>query len=62
MPVPGELDARMIGITLGELKAVPVRICVAGGPLKREAIRAALRGGYATHFVTDVETADKLVE
>lgn len=58
--VPGELDKRMIGITLDELKAVPVRICVAGGRDKREAIQAALAGGYATHFVTDMETAGAL--
>lgn len=60
-PVPGELDERMIGITLDELKAVPVRICVAGGPDKHEAIEAALAGGYATHFVTDMDTASTLV-
>lgn len=60
-PVPGELDCRMVGLTLDELRAVPVRICVAGGNAKRDAIRAALAGGYATHFVTDVETASKLV-
>ena len=59
--VPGELDRRMIGLTLDELRAVPVRICVAGGPVKRDAIRAALAGGHATHLVTDVDTANKLV-
>lgn len=60
--VPGELDRRMIGITLDALKAVPVRICVAGGPSKRDAIGAALAGGYATHVVTDAETAERLLE
>ncbi len=60
--VPGDLDGRMVGIGLDELRSVPVRICVAGGPGKREPIRAALTGGYATHFVTDVGTATRLVE
>ncbi len=60
--VPGELDERMIGIGLDELRSVPVRICVAGGPAKHDAILAALAGGYATHFVTDVETATRLVD
>lgn len=60
-PVAGELDRRMIGLTLDELRAAPVRICVAGGVAKRDAIRAALAGGYATHFVTDVDTATRLV-
>ncbi len=61
-PVPGPLDDRMIGIGLDELRSVPVRICVAGGPAKREPIRATLSGGYATHFVTDIETATRLVD
>jgi DNA-binding transcriptional regulator LsrR (DeoR family) len=42
----GDLDSRMIGITLEELKALPNRLCVAGGPAKKQALRAALRGGY----------------
>ena len=61
-PIPGDLDHRMIGITLDELRSVPVRICLAGGPAKREPIRATLIGGYATHFVTDSETAQKLLD
>ncbi len=60
--VAGELDLRMIGITLDELRAVAVRICVAGGPGKREAIRAALAGGFASHLVTDIDTAQRLLE
>lgn len=61
-PLASPLDSRTIGITLGELKAVPVRICAAGGPQKIEAIRAGLRGGYATHLVTDMATARALLE
>jgi DNA-binding transcriptional regulator LsrR (DeoR family) len=52
----------MIGITLDELKAVPVRICAAGGAQKIDAIRAGLEGGYATHLVTDMATARVLLE
>jgi DNA-binding transcriptional regulator LsrR (DeoR family) len=51
------LDGRIVGITLEELKAVPIRICAAGGARKIEAIRAGLNGGYATHLVTDMATA-----
>lgn len=61
-PVAGELDRRMIGLTLEELAAVPVRICVAGGPAKRGAIRATLDGGHATHLVTDAATAGELID
>ena len=56
------LDGRTVGITLDELKAVPVRICAAGGARKMAAIRAGLGGGYATHFVTDMATANSLLE
>ncbi|MHA6644062.1 sugar-binding transcriptional regulator [Mesorhizobium sp. A623] len=61
-PLPSPLESRTIGITLDELKAVPVRICAAGGSHKIEAIRAGLRGGYATHLVTDMATARVLLE
>jgi DNA-binding transcriptional regulator LsrR (DeoR family) len=58
----GDLDSRMIGITLDELKALPNRLCVAGGPEKIQALRAALRGGYITHLVTDAQAATALLE
>jgi DNA-binding transcriptional regulator LsrR (DeoR family) len=60
-PVSGELDNRMVGIALEELQQVPSRLCVAGGPAKTGAIHAALHGGYATHFVTDMATGDALL-
>lgn len=59
--VSGALDDRMVGITLDELRSVPVRIGVAGGRLKAAAIRATLAGDYATHLVTDVDTAQALL-
>lgn len=61
-PVPGDLDRRMIGITPDELKSIPVRLCVAGGPLKIEALRGTLAGGYATHLVTDQETGEAILK
>lgn len=61
-PVSGELDERMIGISLDELLGIPVRICLAGGHEKREAIRATLRGGYVTHLITDSGTAEWLMQ
>jgi len=57
----GDLDDRMIGITLEELKNLPNRLCVAGGLGKIEALRAALRGGYVTHLVTDASAAMELI-
>lgn len=60
-PVPSDLDGRIVGIGLDDLKAVPTRLCLAGGATKTAAIRAALSGGYATHLVTDADTAEALL-
>ena len=60
--VEGPLSGRQIGMELGDLAAVPERICVAGGPEKIGAIRAALMGGYVTHLVTDALSAATLLE
>ena len=51
-----------ISITLDELKARPLRLAVAGGEDKHEAILAGLRGGYVTHLVTDERTAAALLD
>lgn len=40
-----------IGISLADLKRIPERLMVAGGERKLDAIRACLRGGYATHLI-----------
>lgn len=60
-PTIGELDRRMVGISLNELCQVPDRICVAGGTQKIEAMLSTLRGGYATHLVTDSQTAELIL-
>lgn len=61
-PLRGTIYNRMVGMTLEEMKKVPYRLCVAGGSLKFAAIQAALRGGYATHLVTDQKTAETLLK
>ena len=55
------LDARVIGIELGQLKRVPRAIGVAGGPSKTLAIRAALLGGWINCLITDRWTAERLL-
>ncbi|MEP2138118.1 MAG: sugar-binding domain-containing protein, partial [Erythrobacter sp.] len=52
---------RLIGVSLAELKAIPRRICVAGGMQKTKAIRAALEGQLVTHLVIDEETAQSVL-
>jgi DNA-binding transcriptional regulator LsrR (DeoR family) len=60
-PIAGELDSRMIGLTLDELKTLPGRLCVAGGPTKVEPLLAALKGGFVQRLVTDAATANALM-
>ena len=50
------------GISLDELKKIPHRLAVAGGELKHDIIRAALRGGFVTTLVTDERTALYLLD
>jgi DNA-binding transcriptional regulator LsrR (DeoR family) len=56
-PLAGELDGRMIGMTVPEIARIPEKICIAGGPDKAAPIRALLVGGYVTTLVTDEATA-----
>lgn len=56
-----ELDNRIIGVTLEELKQVPLKIAVGYGIHKIEAIKAALKGNLVDVLITDRETAEKLV-
>ncbi len=60
-PIHDHLDDRMIGLTLDEIDKISIRICVAGGESKVEAIRAALNGRHATILVTDELAARALV-
>ena len=60
--VASDLDDLVIGVTLEQLRRCPRRLAVAGGPSKYEAIRGSLRGGWINSLVTDVRTAEHLVE
>ena len=56
------VDRRTVGITLEELHARPVRVLVAGGRVKAEALDMALHMGLATHLVVDQDLALALLE
>ena len=59
--VAGVPDDRLFGMRLEELLATPVRVLVAGGEQKREAIEGALVGGFATHLVIDRDLSASLL-
>lgn len=56
-PVPTSFDDQVIGLTLSQLKRIPLVVGVAGGQEKVQAISGALRGGLIDVLVCDQETA-----
>jgi DNA-binding transcriptional regulator LsrR (DeoR family) len=61
-PVATPLDARVIGMTLDQLRPVRRAVALAGGRRKITAIRAALLGGLVNVLVTDRFTAQQLID
>lgn len=55
-PVELDLADRVIGLTLDEIRAIPVRVIAAAGPKKLRALRAALSAGTATILISDDDT------
>jgi DNA-binding transcriptional regulator LsrR (DeoR family) len=60
-PIQSDMDERVIGMTLEQLRAVKKTIGIAGGRRKYEAILGALRGRWVNVLITDRVTAEKLV-
>ena len=61
-PVEHEINNRIIGLDLDQMKRLPRVIGVAGGSEKLEVIRAAARGRLVSVLITDEETAHRLLE
>ncbi|EFM12265.1 transcriptional regulator, DeoR family [Paenibacillus curdlanolyticus YK9] len=55
-------EARMIGLSVQELRGIENVIAIAHGPEKVDAIRAVLRGRWVDTLVTDAETAKGVLE
>lgn len=60
-PIDHEVNRRVIGLTLRQIRAIPRVVGVAGGQEKYEVIRAALRGKLISVLITDSETALRLL-
>jgi deoxyribonucleoside regulator len=60
--VNNEYDARTIGVELTDLKKKKLRIGIAVGSEKADAIIGALRGGYMTSLYTDEKTAANVLK
>lgn len=60
--IENELDDRLIGIDISDLKRTPYRIGIASMVDKAPAIASALKGEYINVLVTTEETAKKVLE
>jgi DNA-binding transcriptional regulator LsrR (DeoR family) len=60
-PYIDDFLSRMITINLGDLKKIPIRIGIAGGPGKVNAVTGALNSGLLTHLVTDSVTVNQIL-
>ena len=61
-PIKHEINDRIIGLDLDQIRGIPRVIGVAGGAEKFEVIRAALRGEFINVLVTDDRIAARLLE
>lgn len=60
--IDGPLKRKTLAIELAAAKATPVRLAVAGGSAKIQAVAATIKAGFATHFITDDKTAKRLLK
>lgn len=60
-PIKWDVNDRIIGITLEQLKNIPVRIGIAFGGRKVKPIFGALRGGYINVLISDYNTAREVL-
>jgi DNA-binding transcriptional regulator LsrR (DeoR family) len=61
-PVRTSLSERIIGIGSEQLRSVPEIITIAYGEAKATAVRAAIRGGFATSLITHASLARALLD
>ena len=57
-----QFEQHLIGLTLEDFKQIPIRVGVACGLEKKEAILSVLRGGYINVLITDEKVANYLIE
>ncbi len=60
--IPGEIDDRMISVTLDHMRGKELGLLVSLGADKVRPMIAAIKGGFATHLATCTETAAAMLE
>ena len=59
--IASDLDTRVIGLTLDEIKAIPHVVGISGGATKLRTVQGALRGHLIHVLITDHVTATRLL-
>lgn len=59
--VPSSLGDRVIGLSLDQMRTMPMRLGIAGGPDKIDAVRAVVDSGLINALVTDTSVAEALL-
>jgi lsr operon transcriptional repressor len=57
-----EVSELVIGINLGDVRKIPIRMGVAAGAIKAPAIAAAIKGKYFTTMIIDESAARPVIE
>lgn len=57
-----QLDERVIGLSLEEIKQIPEKILIAYGEHRAEIVRALLEKGFVNRFYTDEKLAKRILE
>lgn len=61
-PVVAEVEERMIGVTLDQMRGKDMALLVAAGPGRADPAKAAIKGGFVTHLATSARVAEQLLE
>lgn len=60
--ITGSVDQRTISIPTADFRAIRQRIGIAGGQEKFVPVRGALAGGWVNTLITDLHTAERLID
>lgn len=61
-PVFADVEKRMIGVSLDQMRGKEMALLVAAGPGRAKPAQAAIKGGYVTHLATSTRVAKDLLE
>lgn len=61
-PLRADVEERMIGVSLDEVRGKDMAFLVAAGPGRAEPAHAAIKGGFVTHLATSTQIARTLLD